>query len=64
MEIVVPGPMKVMRWIEQEVSKAIKNGARDLSWVTPSGFRVTQKLMKQEWKRIELKLFGTTNFKS
>ena len=63
MEMVVPGPMKVMRWIEQEVSKAIKNGARDLSWVTPSGFRVTQKLMKQDWKRIELKLFGTTNLR-
>ena len=39
MEIVVPGPMKVMRWIESRVSKAIKNGARDLSWVTPSGFQ-------------------------
>ena len=32
MEVVVPGPMKVMRWIEQEVSKTIKNGAKDLSW--------------------------------
>ena len=63
MEIVVPGPMKVMRWIEQEVSKAIKNGAKELMWVTPSGFRVTQKLMKQEWKRIELQLFGTTNLR-
>jgi len=63
MEVVVPGPMKVMRWIEQEVSKAIKKGARELIWVTPSGFRVTQKLMKQEWKRIELQLFGTTNLR-
>ena len=63
MEIVVPGPMKVMRWIEQEVSKAIKNGAKDLSWITPSGFRVTQKLMKQDWKRIKMQLFGTTNLR-
>ena len=63
MEVVVPGPMKVMRWIEQEVSKAIRNGAKDLMWVTPSGFRVTQKLMKQEWKRVELQLFGTTNLR-
>ena len=63
MEIVVPGPMKVMRWIEQEVSKAIKNGAKELTWVTPSGFRVTQKLMKQDWKRIQLQLFGTTNLR-
>jgi DNA-directed RNA polymerase len=63
MEVVVPGPMKVMRWIESEVSKAIKNGAKDLMWVTPSGFRVTQKLMKQDWQRIQLQLFGTTNLK-
>ena len=48
MEVVVPGPMKVMRWIESEVSRAIKKGAKELMWVTPSGFRVTQKLMKQE----------------
>ena len=63
MEAVVPGPMKVMRWIEQEVSKVIKDGAKELVWVTPSNFRVTQKLMKQDWKRIELQLFGTTNLR-
>jgi len=63
MEVVVPGPMRVMRWIEQEVSKAIKDGAKQLMWVTPSGFRVTQKLMKQDWKRVELQLFGTTNLR-
>ena len=63
METIVPGPMKVMRWIEQEVSKAIKNGAKELTWITPSGFRVTQKLMKQDWKRVELQLFGTTNLR-
>ena len=63
MEVVVPGPMKVMRWIEKEVSKAIKNGAQQLIWVTPSGFRVTQKLMKQDWKRVKMQLFGTTNLR-
>merc|ERR1712159_520905 len=36
MEQVVPGPMSVMRWIETEVSKAIKRGATRLRWVTPS----------------------------
>ena len=29
MELVVPGPMRVMRWIEQEVSNAIKEGAEE-----------------------------------
>jgi DNA-directed RNA polymerase len=58
MEEVVPGPMKVMRWIETEVGIAIKNGADFISWVTPSGFRVTQKLMKTKSKILELKLLG------
>ena len=63
MEAVVPGPMKVMRWIEQEVSQAIKNGAQELSWETPSLFRVTQRLMKRHYQRVELRLFGTTNLR-
>ena len=63
MELVVPGPMKVMRWIEQEVAQAIKNGAQELSWKTPSGFRVTQRLMKRHYQRVVLQLFGTTNLR-
>jgi DNA-directed RNA polymerase len=63
MEAVVPGPMRVMRWIESEVSKAIKNGAEQLVWVTPSGFRVTQRLMKRHYQRVVLQLFGTTNLR-
>ena len=63
METIVPGPMKVMRWIESEVSRVIKQGAKELVWVTPSGFRVTQKLMKQDWKRVQLQLFGITNLR-
>ena len=63
MESVVPGPMKVMRWIEQEVSKAIKRGSQELIWVTPSGFRVTQRLMKMHHKIVELKLLGRCRVK-
>ena len=63
MELVVPGPMKVMRWIETEVSKAIKRGAQELIWVTPSGFRVTQRLMKMTHKIVELKLLGRCRVK-
>ena len=58
MEEVVPGPMKVMRWIEKEVANAIKRGKDQLIWVTPSGFRVTQRLMKMNTKILELKLMG------
>jgi len=58
MNVVVPGPMKVMKWIESEVAKAIKAGADDLTWTTPSGFVVNQKLMKKMVQRIQLQLLG------
>ena len=63
MEAVVPGPMKVMRWIEQEVAQAIKNGSQIISWVTPSGFNVNQRLMKHNHKIVELKLLGRCQVK-
>ena len=56
---IFPGPMQVMKWIEKEVSNAIDRGAESLNWVTPSGFVVTQKLMKKDTKRIELQLLGS-----
>ena len=58
MNKVVPGPMAVMKWIESEVSKAINRGDKELSWVTPSGFVVTQKLMKRHVERLQLQLLG------
>ena len=61
MNVIVPGPMKVMKWIEQEVGKAIDRGATCLTWVTPSGFTVKQKLMKPKIQRIELQLMGCVN---
>jgi DNA-directed RNA polymerase len=58
MDEVVPGPMAVMSWIESEVAKAIDRGKTELSWITPSGFVVTQKLMKKQTVRIDLQLLG------
>ena len=58
MDEVVPGPMAVMSWIESEVAKAIDRGKTELKWTTPSGFVVTQKLMKKQMVRIELQLLG------
>ena len=61
MNTVVPGPMAVMKWIEDEVAKAIRRGAKKLEWVTPSGFVVTQKIMKTDDPvRVNLQLLGTT----
>ena len=58
MNIVVPGPMAVMKWIEDEVSKTLSRGTKELKWVTPSGFQVHQKIMKKDVETIELKLLG------
>ena len=58
MDRIVPGPMQVMKWIEKEVAAAIDRGVEELQWVTPSGFVVTQRLMKSQTQRIELQLLG------
>jgi len=58
MSKVVPGPMRVMRWIEDEVARAIKRGVKELTWTTPSGFVVVQRIMKRKVETIELKLLG------
>jgi len=58
MDNVVPGPMSVMKWIEDEVSKAIKRGMETISWVTPSGFVVHQRIMKKNVERLQLQLLG------
>ena len=63
MHKIVPGPMAVMRWIEDEVSKAIKRGATELEWVTPSGFVVNQYIMLKEKKNIKLQLLGECQLK-
>jgi len=61
MNVIVPGPMRVMKWIEAEVSNAIDRGLKELTWVTPSGFVVTQRLMKKNVERIRLQLLGDCN---
>jgi DNA-directed RNA polymerase len=63
MDVIVPGPMAVMSWIEKEVAKAIKRGETEIQWVTPSGFVVTQKLMKKLYERVQLQLMGRVNMR-
>ena len=58
MGAIVPGPMSVMKWIETEVSKAIRNGKEVLEWTTPSGFIVRQRLMKPKRNQLRLQLLG------
>lgn len=63
MNVVVPGPMAVMSWIETEVTAAIKAGKEYLEWTTPSGFVVHQKLNKKEVVRLKLQLLGDCEMK-
>ena len=63
MDEVVPGPMRVMKWIEKEVAAAIDRGEQQIEWVTPSGFVVTQRLMKKQFEQINLNLLGRCRVK-
>jgi DNA-directed RNA polymerase len=63
MDVVVPGPMAVMKWIEAEVAAAVKRGVRYLEWRTPSGFIVHQKLNKKKFQSMELQLLGRCKMK-
>jgi DNA-directed RNA polymerase len=53
-----PGPIAVMAWINSEVAKAMKRGVTELSWTTPSGFVVHQKLNKYNFEVLDLQLLG------
>jgi DNA-directed RNA polymerase len=58
MNEVVPGAMDVMKWIETEIARAIKSGASEIKWTTPSGFIVKQRLMKTDKEIIRSQLMG------
>jgi len=58
MSVKFPGPMSVMKWIEDEVAKAITRGEQVLQWVTPSGFVVNQRIMKKKTELLNLQLLG------
>ena len=58
MHTIVPGPMSVMKWIEDEVTNIIKRGETELEWCTPSGFVVHQRLMKKNVEVLNLQLLG------
>ena len=51
MDAIVPGPMRVMRWIKTHVGQYIRNGATEVEWTTPSGFIVNQQRNKRETER-------------
>ena len=63
MHKVVPGPMAVMKWIEDEVSRALARGVSELEWTTPSGFIVNQKIMKKKIETMQLQLLGLCKLK-
>jgi DNA-directed RNA polymerase len=59
MNEIVPGPMAVMAWIEKEVSKQFKDNPNlILTWITPSGFVVNQRIQKKKVETLNLQLLG------
>jgi DNA-directed RNA polymerase len=63
MNEILPGPMAVMKWIEDQVKVAMKRGDTQLEWVTPSGFVVNQKLNKKFFERVTLQLLGRVDIR-
>ena len=63
MDSIVPGPMQVMRWIKKHVGLYIRSGAKEVEWVTPSGFIVNQRRDDIETERMELQLLGRTSIR-
>lgn len=58
MRQIVPGPLKVMDWLNSEIGAAIKAGKDHIEWTTPSGFNVRQDLRKVNTERIDTYLMG------
>jgi DNA-directed RNA polymerase len=58
MNKIVPGPMAVMKWINDQIKEALKQGKTELEWATPSGFVVRQRLMKPNIVTVKLSLLG------
>ena len=60
METVVPGPMKVRKWFNDSVSNYFKQDPQptNITWVTPSGFRVVQENFVPDTIEIDGLLIG------
>lgn len=59
MNKIVPGPMGIMKWVNDQVREALKSGKTELQWTTPSGFVVNQRLMKPNIIRVRLQVLGS-----
>jgi DNA-directed RNA polymerase len=63
MKTIVPGPLAVMKWLNDEVKVKMQAGQDILTWVTPTGFTVRQKLNKKNVISFDLKLLGRFQMK-
>ena len=61
MEEIVPGPIKVMNWIKEQVSVFFDNNPDGvITWDTPTGFPMLQDKRVLEIQRIQTQLLGST----
>lgn len=57
-DAIFPGPIQVMKWIERETSKILKEDDH-LEWTTQSGFKVYQRYNQIETEKLNLQLMGS-----
>ena len=56
---VIPGPIKAMGYIQRAAVAHIDQGHEAVTWVTPSGFPVTQDCRVKETEVVQTKLLGS-----
>lgn len=58
MPAVFPGPVAVMKWMKSAARQRIKEGAKMISWTSPSGFVVNQDLRVPHVVRVRTRIMG------
>tara|TARA_B100001173_G_scaffold26939_1_gene21211 strand:- start:24267 stop:26591 length:2325 start_codon:yes stop_codon:yes gene_type:complete len=60
---VLPGPIKVMKWLKQSATEILNSGKEQITWTTPSGFVVQQDLKISNQVEVKTRLMGGTRIK-
>ncbi|GCE65722.1 DNA-directed RNA polymerase [cyanobiont of Ornithocercus magnificus] len=63
MKKVLPGPLRVLSWLQEETAAALKRGCEEIRWETPVGFSVVQSYYKKRYTHINLHLLGKARFR-
>ena len=61
---VLPGPIKVMKWLKLSATEILNSGKEQITWTTPSGFVIQQDLRISNQIEVKTRLMGGTRIKA